>query len=107
MSLDVKLIISTNSTVFQPLSFRSLEIFPQAMVALLLLFACMGKQRRSMTTAAKSQSPSIDEDYLSSLFLSVISFISLSMRPSSLKSGWETILVFSLMTGLYNDLKHE
>jgi hypothetical protein len=39
--IEFKLIISRNSTVFQPLSFRNLKIFPRPMVAWSCLFACL------------------------------------------------------------------
>ena len=39
--IEFKLIVSTNSTVFQPLPFRNLKIFLQPMVAWLRLFACL------------------------------------------------------------------
>ena len=41
--VEFMLIASTNSTVFQPLSFRNLKIFPQPMVTWSQLFACLYK----------------------------------------------------------------
>ena len=63
------------------------------------------RQSLSKTMAANFQSPSTEEDSSSSLIFSVINFISLRIRPSSLFSELGTSELTSVMVGFGTDLK--